>query len=228
MYSDLNYLQKNNYLNETKVKNKESYSLIQKGRTELYISKNTLKFVNNSLQKFPTIENLIDYVYDKYPEYSCRSTRKFISKPIKLDSVPGIFLVGYEGIDIDEFMYKLILNNIQVLLDIRYNPQSMKYNFNKNRLQKTLKNIQIDYIHIPEMGIEPKFRKDLHNQQDYELLFAKYRHELEDKKKYLQKIQNLSNDKRIALMCFEKDVAQCHRREVGNYFKNLGENVCSI
>ena len=78
------------------------------------------------------------------------------------------------------------------------------------------------------MGIEPKFRKDLVNQQDYELLFAKYRHELEDKKKYIEKIRDLANDKRIALMCFEKDVAQCHRREVGNYLKNVGENVLSI
>ena len=145
-----------------------------------------------------------------------------------MDNEPEIFLIGYEGVDINEFMHKLILNNIQILIDIRYNPHSMKYNFNKNRLQKTLKNVQIEYIHIPELGIEPKLRKDLVNQQDYELLFAKYRHELQDKKKYLQKIRILVNDKRIALMCFEKDVMQCHRREVGNYLKNVGENVLSI
>lgn len=228
MYSDLNYLQKKEYLNEIKINNQESYSLTQKGRTELEISKNTLNFINISLQKFQTLENLIDYVYDNYPEYSCRSTRKFIPKPIQLDSIPGIFLVGYEGVDIDEFMHRLILNNIQILIDIRYNPRSMKYNFNKKRLQKTLENSQIDYIHIPELGIEPKFRKDLHLQQDCELLFEKYRNELQNKKKYLQKIRNLANDKRIALMCFEKNVDQCHRREVGKFLKKLGENVNSI
>ena len=167
IYSDLNYLLKKDYLNEIKINNQESYSLTQKGRIELDISKNTLNFINKSLQKFPSIESMIDYVYDKYPEYSCRSTRKFIPKPIKLDNMPGIFLIGYEGVDIDEFMHKLILNNIQILIDIRYNPRSMKYNFNKNRLQKTLKNVQIDYIHIPELGIAPKFRKNLSNRQDY-------------------------------------------------------------
>ncbi|MHA1919365.1 MAG: DUF488 domain-containing protein, partial [Promethearchaeota archaeon] len=224
----LNFLQKNNYLNEIKVNNHESYSLTQKGMSESDISANMQYFINKVLQKFPTLENLIDYVYDKYPEYSCRSLRKFILKQIKLDNTPGIFLIGYEGRDVDEFMHELILNNIQILIDIRYNPHSMKYNFNKNRLEKTLKNIQIEYIHIPELGIAPKFRKDLKNQQDYEVLFEKYRSELHNKEKYLQRIRDLANNKRIALMCFEKNVLQCHRREVGNYLKNLGENVCSI
>ncbi len=228
MYSDLNYLQKNDYINEIKVENQDSYSLTQKGRKELDISENTLNFINNTMHKFPTLEKIIDYVYDKYPEYSCRSTRKYIPKPIILDNEPGIFLVGYEGVDIDEFMHKLILNNIQILIDIRYNPRSMKYNFNKNRLQKSLKNIEIEYIHIPELGIAPEFRKDLRNQQDYDLLFEKYRCELQNKKKYLQKIKNMAIEGRIALMCFEKDVTQCHRREVGNYLKNMGESVCSI
>jgi len=228
MYSDLNYLQKNDIIIEIVSNNQEFYSITQKGKIELEISRNTLNFIDKTLQKFPTTENLIDYVYDNYPEYSCRSIRKFIPKQIKLDKVPGIFLIGYEGVDVDEFIHKLVLNNIQILIDVRYNPRSMKYNFNKKRLKNTLENNQIDYIHIPELGIAPKFRKELHNQQDYEILFEKYRNELPEKKPYLQKIQDLSNENRIALMCFEKDLVRCHRREIGNFLKKMGESVISI
>lgn len=53
------------------------------------------------------------------------------------DKTPAVFSIGYEGLTIDSFLNKLIANNITVVVDIRNNPQSMKYGFSKNIQKQT-------------------------------------------------------------------------------------------
>jgi uncharacterized protein (DUF488 family) len=228
MYSDINYLVQKGYLIDNQVDSKYIPQLTKKGKDELEISHDQKNFVSRYINKFGSIENLIDEIYSKYPTYTCKSERKNIPIKIKLPSNPGIFLIGYEGKDIDQFLFELISNNINILIDVRKNPRSMKYMFNKGRLIKSLKNVDIRYIHIPELGVPKNLRENLKTKEDYEDLFAQYREFLPRKEIYINKILKLGKMERIALMCFEKDENFCHRGQIGNHIKKKGILVNSI
>ena len=69
------------------------------------------------------------------------------------------------------------------------------------------------YIFFPEVGIESEHRQELNSQEDYDVLFEKYKQNNLTKTVDIQnKILNLLIEKkRIALTCFEADICQCHR-----------------
>jgi uncharacterized protein (DUF488 family) len=151
------------------------------------------------------------------------------NKPVIIkDNTPKFFLIGYEGRDIDNLMNELIQNNINTLVDIRYNAKSMKYDFNKGRLSKFLSNVNIRYEHIPELGIDESARKNLNSQDDYEKLFIQYRSDIPNKKEYFEKLIEIHSNHRTALLCFEKNEISCHRREVGAFLRSQGYIVEGI
>ena len=102
---------------------------------------------------------LIDHIYIKYPEYTIFSE---IEKKMEyLRDRTGIFTIGYEGLSIDEFLMKLIQEKIHVLADVRKNPWSMKFGYKKFTLNSFCKNIGIEYINYPSLGISGAHRKNL-------------------------------------------------------------------
>lgn len=129
---------------------------------------------------------------------------------------PVLFTIGYEGISLEEYLTRLIIHQVNVLVDVRNNPLSMKYGFSKSQLMKWCGNAGIKYIHFPEVGIRGDQRKELNNQTDYDKLFEIYRQtNLPETRAQQQEILNLLNQhKRIALTCFEADVCQCHRKSL--------------
>ncbi|WP_245860067.1 DUF488 domain-containing protein [Methanosarcina spelaei] len=171
--------------------------------------KATLK-INRVIRKLNSEEEIKEYVYQKFPEYTIRSKLLPSQKNVKYD--PGLFTIGYEGRDIDLFLNILIQNAIDVLVDVRKNPFSMKFDFTKNSLKNYLENSEIRYLHIPELGIEGEKRKDLLTLKDYEKLFEYYeKTTIKDNPELLDNIAELSRSHRVALMCFEADVNMCHR-----------------
>ncbi|MHA1997145.1 MAG: DUF488 domain-containing protein [Promethearchaeota archaeon] len=224
IYSDLSYFGRKGYVAERE----NIVHILKDGKVEERLEPDHVRFVKHILSKYPDDRTLIDYIYEKYPEYTVRSPRRNIPRAIALDVKPGFFLIGYEGRSIDDFLRDLILNNIHVLVDVRWNARSMKYEFNKGRLEKAVKNLDIQYKHIPELGIAPEKRKNLKSKNDYEILFAEYARELPNKREYIEKIMKLGEKRRIALMCFEADVQSCHRRELGKILVEKGYPVSSI
>lgn len=70
------------------------------------------------------------------------SSRRPILIPLSwnTDTKPAVFSIGYEGLTIDSFLNKLIANNITLVVDVRNNPQSMKYGFSKKSFKKYIEN----------------------------------------------------------------------------------------
>jgi uncharacterized protein (DUF488 family) len=103
------------------------------------------------------------------------------------------------------------------MVDVRNNPLSMKYGFSKSQLKKYCASLGIQYVHIPEVGIQSEQRQELNTQADYDKLFAVYR------KNNLSKTGNaqvsilnlLKENKRIALTCFEASICQCPPKTFG-------------
>lgn len=210
-YNDLSSLKEEGYI----IEEEKRFELTEKGKAALkgMDPKVTLK-INRVAGKFDSDKEIMAYIYRKFPAYMIKSKLLPPQEETKQASSrePGLFTTGYEGRDIDLFLNVLIHNAIDVLIDVRKNPFSMKFDFTKNSLKNYLESSEIRYLHIPELGIEGEKRKELLTLKDYEKLFEDYeKTTIKENPELLDKIVELSRSHRVALMCFEADVNMCHR-----------------
>ena len=134
-----------------------------------------------------------------------------------------LFTIGYEGISLEEYLNRLLQNDVKVLVDVRNNPLSMKYGFSKSQLKRYCESLGLQYLHLPEVGIQSEQRQELNNQNDYDKLFESYR------KNNLTKTVNtqaeilnlLEKHNRIALTCFEANICKCHRKYLAEAIQML-------
>ena len=126
---------------------------------------------------------------------------------------PHLFTIGYQGQSLEQYLNRLIEENIGLLCDVRRNPVSMKFGFSKRQLQYAVQGLGIDYVHIPELGIESSKRRELSTPDDYRVLFQEYRETTLTKNSGLLQdiIQLVKRYHRVALTCFEADYKSCHR-----------------
>ncbi|MBC2693886.1 MAG: DUF488 family protein [Desulfobacteraceae bacterium] len=205
-YADLAKLEKEGLLTEQGTHLSLTEKGVQAARTA--DRRASLK-VKRVTRKFNSDREIRKYVYKKFPEYTVKS--EIVPQPTK-QTTPGLFTIGYEGRDIDSFLNTLIKNEIDLIIDVRKNPFSMNFSFTKNKLQNYLEKIGMQYIHIPELGIESNQRDNLSTLKDYQALFKKYQTTtLKEHPKQVEHITQLSRTHRAALMCFEADTAYCHR-----------------
>ena len=181
-------------------------------------------------------DELVSYIYIHYPYYAINSTiakqllteeqlhKVNLQKPHK--SSPQLFTIGYEGVSLEQYINKLILEDIHVLCDVRKNAYSQKYGFSKSQLQRACEGVGIMYVHVPDLGINSDKRQALHTQIDYDKLFAEYEMTTlkTNRQALLYVIDLLNRNKRIALTCFEKDPKQCHRTRVANAIVHATNN----
>lgn len=196
--------------------------------------KQTLLYIKNQFRNY-SADNLISYTYKKYPYYAVKSTisHKFLSKDelqivrntITENGKTTLYTIGYEGISLENYLNKLILHEIKLLCDVRKNPLSMKYGFSKSQLQKACENLDINYIHIPDLGIDSEKRQNLKSQNDYNLLFEEYEKTtlISEMPSVYSMINLLMKHKRIALTCFEAHQCQCHRGRLASAITKLPE-----
>lgn len=178
-------------------------------------------------------KELIRYTYRQYPYYAIKSViAENLLNSTELNAIElqkqhysekQLFTIGYEGISLETYINKLIINDVNVLCDVRKNAYSQKYGFSKKTLELACKSVDIEYIHIPDLGIVSDKRQELHTQADYDILFQEYeKTTLKENKASLLVIRNLlDKGKRVALTCFEKDPKQCHRTCVANALMQL-------
>lgn len=167
------------------------------------------RLVEEVASRFRTGKQAIDYVYANYPEYTVKS--ELVEHEHKRLE-PGVFSIGYEGKDIDEFLDILIRNGIETVVDVRANPFSMKFQFIGSSLRPVLEKVGIEYRHIPELGIPGEKRSNLKSEEDYRKLFESYEARLKRELGLnVDELVGLGKKKRMALLCFEADHKRCHR-----------------
>jgi uncharacterized protein (DUF488 family) len=184
--------------------------------------------IRMNCEKFSALNDkmLLDYIYKEYPEYTIFSLYRKNMDYSKTST--GIVTIGYEGKTIDKFLNELIINKISVVVDVRKNAYSMKFGFQLNKLKNYLEKIDIEYIHMPELGIPSESRKNLKTYEDYQTLFATYKREIDTKTDYLKKIESIGQNKKVSLMCFEKDVKCCHRGVIAERLREGGVEVIDL
>lgn len=177
--------------------------------------------------------SLIKLTYLNYQYYAINSIKakevlddeqyKKVLNARPINNSTTLYTIGYEGISLEEYLNRLIRNDVKVLVDVRRNALSMKFGFSKKQLQTFCANLNIEYLHVPEVGIESDQRQQLKTRADYDNLFDVYKNR-NLKKTTRQQRQILSlliEKKRIALTCFEADICQCHRKHLAEAIVKL-------
>lgn len=127
-----------------------------------------------------------------------------------------IYTIGYEGIDIEDFLYLLQKNNIETVVDIRELPLSRKAGFSKNVLSNLLNLNGFEYIHMPQFGCPKPIRNQYKIDNNWTLYKQGFTEYLETKIDALKELTVLASSSNCALLCFEADFNLCHRSLVAN------------
>lgn len=227
---DLMVLEKMGYIIREQNKNAISWKLISKDDFIGAIKKEDLSCLNNIFRTFSEYRtnDLIKHTYLNYPFWAINSTilndllnteeRSKVLQQKKQSNENTLFTIGYEGVSLEMYINKLILNDVKVLCDVRKNSYSQKWGFSKATLQDACEKVGIKFIHIPQLGIESNERQELNGIADYKKLFANYEATtLVDNNKYLLELAEIvTSNNRVALTCFEKNVQMCHRGVVAS------------
>ncbi|MEO6808288.1 MAG: DUF488 family protein [Isosphaeraceae bacterium] len=153
---------------------------------------------------------LVDYVYERHPEFTVNSERaKLRTRPT---ADVAVFTAGYEGISVDCFLNLLVQNGVERLIDVRNNPTSRRYGFHKSTLARLSNKLGIQYAHFPELGIRSEKRQLFPPDGDRAALFDEYEGTtLLIEKAALEAVSKLVTERPSVLVCMEAAPECCHR-----------------
>ncbi len=101
------------------------------------------------------------------------------------------------------------------MIDVRAVPISRKPGFSKNILAAGLAEAGIDYVHLRALGTPPEGREAARKRR-WDVLEQVYAAQLETPEAAMDaaRMTALAQEKPSALLCFERDPAQCHRTQL--------------
>lgn len=132
----------------------------------------------------------------------------------------NLYTIGYEGADLHDFIATLKANKVGTLLDVRELPISRRKGFSKAALQSALLSEGINYRHERSLGSPKTIRHQLHSDGDYVQFFRSFTNYLESQTPLLERLATEIKGG-VALMCFERDPATCHRSVVAKQLQTI-------
>lgn len=149
-----------------------------------------------------------------------------------------IYTIGHSNAPVGKIIDLLRQHEIKVLVDVRSSPYS-QYNpqFNRETFEQTVKQAGLEYKYAGEyLGGRPKDPTCYKNTEvpdghadflhlvDYPVVMTK-----DFFQKGIQRLLQLAEKERVAIMCSEEDPAQCHRHHlIGKYLVQQGLTVLHI
>jgi len=136
---------------------------------------------------------------------------------------PDFYTMGYEGFTVFEMIEILKKYNIKTVVDIRIKPFSMNAQFSKKNLEISMKNSEIEYICMRELGNPKQFW----GKADWKYL---YRNHIKPViPSVVEKLRRMKAP--ICLMCKEKHPEDCHRSIIAHelsFSGFIGKNLRKI
>ena len=123
-----------------------------------------------------------------------------------------IFTIGYENATVVDFLAALQAAGVERVIDVRAVPNSRRPGFSKTPLRNALAEVGIDYVHLRALGTPADGRAAARAGRHDDLIRI-YAGQLELPEAIAQGAQmlDLAADKRSALLCYEREPAECHR-----------------
>lgn len=123
-----------------------------------------------------------------------------------------IWTIGYEQARVDDVVAALAGAGVEVLADIRYLPLSRRPGFSKSALAAAMRAAGIDYRHMKPLGTPAEGRAAA-RRGDHDTLSRVYAGQLElpEALASMAELRSLAGDRRVALLCYEREARECHR-----------------
>ncbi|MGN6154827.1 MAG: DUF488 domain-containing protein [Sphingomicrobium sp.] len=148
-----------------------------------------------------------------------------------MSEAPPVFTIGHSTRTIPEFVDILRDGPATMVVDVRTVPKSRRNpQYNEDVLGEELALFQIGYTRIAGLGglrgkahgVPPELNgywenQSFHNYADYALS--------DDFAQSLDRLLDLSSDRRCAIMCAEAVWWRCHRRIISDYLLERGRDV---
>lgn len=144
---------------------------------------------------------------------------------------PYIWTIGHSTHALEEFIGMLGSFQIGCVVDIRSFPGSRKFpQFNKEALEISMPDNNIEYIHLKELGGRRKVNPDSTNTNWHHPAFRGYADYMETPSfaVAVHQLENIASNKRTAYMCSEALWWRCHRSMVSDRLKLHGWTVFHI
>jgi uncharacterized protein (DUF488 family) len=134
--------------------------------------------------------------------------------------VKRLLTIGYEGASITDFIGTLAALRVTTLLDIRELPISRRKGFAKTALTKHLSRAGIAYRHERDLGSPRDIRNRLREDGSYERFFRDFDRYLTTQRELLASLADELTGT-VALLCYERDHRECHRKSVAAALEKL-------
>jgi uncharacterized protein (DUF488 family) len=123
-----------------------------------------------------------------------------------------VFTIGYEGATVGEFVAALKGAGVERIIDVRALPLSRRPGFSKSPLRSALQEEGIDYIHLKALGTPAEGRAAARagRHEDLRRIYAGQL-ELPEAMAQAAQMLELARERPSALLCMERDPAECHR-----------------
>ena len=128
-----------------------------------------------------------------------------------------LFTIGYEGATVEGLVSALQAAGVRTLADVRAVPLSRKPGFSKKSLGARLAEAGIGYRHLQRLGTPPDGREAARkgNHAGLERIYLSHL-EASDAQAQLAELAELARTEPVALLCFERAPADCHRSILAN------------
>ncbi|MCT2558257.1 DUF488 domain-containing protein [Tsuneonella sp. YG55] len=126
--------------------------------------------------------------------------------------MPTIFTIGYEQATQAALVTTLREAGVEVLADIRYLPLSRRPGFSKSSLRAAVEQAGLEYRHFRHLGTPAEGRAAARRGDQAELArIYSGQLELPEALQQMAEIRALASERRVALLCYERNAAECHR-----------------
>ena len=123
-----------------------------------------------------------------------------------------IFTIGYEGTTVPEFLAALKQAGVKLVIDVRALPLSRRPGFSKSSLRASVEEAGLEYVHLKALGTPADGRAAARagRHADLERIYAGQL-ELPEAMAQSAQMLDLAAEKPSALLCMEREPANCHR-----------------
>ncbi len=126
--------------------------------------------------------------------------------------MPTVWTIGYEQTTLEAVTTALRSANVEVLADVRALPLSRRPGFSKTALAGAMREAGIGYRHFKALGTPAEGRAAARagRHDDLKRIYAGQL-ELPEALAAGAELADLARDKRVALLCYEREASVCHR-----------------
>ncbi len=139
-----------------------------------------------------------------------------------------VFTIGYEGKSIEEFIAQLKKAGVKRVVDVRHITSSRKRDFSKTRFSELLAKGGIEYVGMRELGTPDEVRRFYKGGGDVKEFRRMYEAYLATVPEAIERLASAASARPTAIMCYENDVATCHRFVLAKRLEKKGLEVANL